>query len=81
MDREWVIQEWTSYLAAHKPRNRLLPVLLESVTLPTVLKPIQAIDATDREVEEMLISSPRPIKRLENGHQEQRANRDDSFWS
>ncbi len=50
-ERPWVMQEWTSYLAEHGPLQRLLPVQVDSVALPTILKATQAIDATHREAD------------------------------
>jgi hypothetical protein len=47
--RPWVMQEWTSWMAGHGPLGRLLPVRLDAVELPFVLKATQAIDATDRD--------------------------------
>ena len=48
--RRWGGFEWTAYMAEHGPRSgRLVPVLLEAVDLPAVLKPLQDIDATGRD--------------------------------
>ncbi|MCH8045728.1 MAG: toll/interleukin-1 receptor domain-containing protein, partial [Planctomycetes bacterium] len=47
--REWVAQEWTSFVAGHGPLGRLLPVKIDAVELPFILKATQAIDATDRD--------------------------------
>ena len=48
--RKWVEPEWTSFLAAHGPTSgRLVPILLEDVTLPPYLNAIQAINALDRD--------------------------------
>ena len=50
LKRPWVEHEWTSFLAEHGPTSgRLIPVLLDSVSLPTFLKPIQAIKAGHRD--------------------------------
>lgn len=51
MDREWVEQEWTSFMATHGPRKTIIPVTLDHVELPSFLKPFQAIHAIDRNVE------------------------------
>jgi TIR domain len=48
-DRPWVRQEWASFMAHHGPEGRILPVLLESTEIPTLLTSIQRIDATDRD--------------------------------
>ncbi len=48
--RPWIAQEWTSFMADHGPLGRLLPVKIDAVHLPTILKATQAIDATDRDV-------------------------------
>ena len=47
--RPWVMQEWTSFLAGEGPLGRLLPVKINAVELPAILKATQAIDATDRD--------------------------------
>jgi hypothetical protein len=47
--RPWVTQEWTMFLAKHGPHGRVFPVLLESVELPTILGPVQSLDARDRD--------------------------------
>ena len=47
--RPWVIQEWTSWMAGHGPRGRLLPVKIDAVDLPIILKATQGIDATGRD--------------------------------
>jgi tetratricopeptide (TPR) repeat protein len=51
MDRPWVEQEWTSFIATHGPRSRIMPVLLDDVALPPFLRPYQAIHAVDRNVD------------------------------
>src|SRR5688572_16905205 len=51
MDRPWVELEWTSFMATHGPRNRIIPILLDHVQLPPFLRPFQAIHAIDRNVE------------------------------
>ncbi|MCH8084301.1 MAG: TIR domain-containing protein, partial [Myxococcales bacterium] len=48
-DRPWVAQEWTSFVAGHGPLGRLLPVKIDAVELPALLKATQAMDATDRD--------------------------------
>lgn len=48
-DRPWVRQEWAAFLAHHGPEGRLIPVLLESTEVPTLLAAVQRIDATDRD--------------------------------
>jgi|GEM_PF-1787132 len=45
----WVIQEWTSYLAEHGPLGRLLPIKIDAVDQPTILKATQVTDAIDRD--------------------------------
>ena len=47
--RPWVMQEWTSFVAGHGPMGRLLPVKIDAVELPAILKATQAMDATDRD--------------------------------
>ena len=48
LNRTWVVPEWTSFIAAHGPTSgRLVPILLEDVTLPPYLNTIQAINARD----------------------------------
>src|SRR5262249_37286603 len=50
LERPWVEQEWTSFLAAHGPTaGRLIPVLLDNVKLPPFLNTLQAINARDRD--------------------------------
>ena len=51
MDRPWVEQEWTSFMATHGPRKPIIPVTLDHVQLPSFLRPLQAIHAIDRDVE------------------------------
>jgi hypothetical protein len=48
LERPWVEHEWTSFMATHGPRNRIIPVLLDSVTLPAFLRPFQAVHGLDR---------------------------------
>ncbi len=48
-ERPWVIQEWTSYMAEHSPLGRVLPVRIDDVELPTILKATHALDATHRD--------------------------------
>ncbi|MGI9505551.1 MAG: TIR domain-containing protein, partial [Geminicoccaceae bacterium] len=50
-DRAWVIQEWTSFVGGHGPLGRLLPVTLDSVSLPFILNATQAIAGVDRDAE------------------------------
>ena len=50
--RPWVIQEWTSWMAGHGPLGRLLPVTIDAVDLPFILKATQAIDATHRDAQQ-----------------------------
>src|SRR5271166_4170750 len=48
LHRKWVEPEWTSFLAAHGATSgRLVPVLIDEVTLPPYLNAIQAINARD----------------------------------
>ena len=49
--RPWVMQEWTSWMAGHGPLGRLLPVKIDAVDLPFILKATQAIDATHRDAQ------------------------------
>ena len=49
VDRGWVIAEWTGYMAEHGPLGRLLPVTIDSVEIPTILKAKQAVDGIDRD--------------------------------
>jgi tetratricopeptide (TPR) repeat protein len=50
LQRGWVDQEWTSFLAAHGPTaGRLVPVLLDDVVLPPFLNTLQAINARHRD--------------------------------
>lgn len=51
MERPWVEHEWTSFMATHGPRNRIIPILLDDVVLPPFLRPFQAIRALDRNVD------------------------------
>ena len=50
--RPWVMQEWTSWMAGHGPLGRLLPVTIDAVDLPFILKATQAIDATLRDAQQ-----------------------------
>ena len=47
--RPWIAQEYTSFMAGHSPLGRLLPVKIDAVELPFILKSTQAMDATDRD--------------------------------
>jgi hypothetical protein len=49
VDRPWVEQEWTSFMAAHGPVGRLIPVLLDPVQVPAILQSVQYIHATHRD--------------------------------
>lgn len=49
--RPWVEQEWTAFVAEHGPSGSLFTLLLDEVDLPTILKPIQQIDARHRDAE------------------------------
>ena len=51
ISRPWVEREWTAFMAEHGLQRRILPVLLEDLVLPAFLKPIQSIDARDRDAE------------------------------
>ncbi len=51
-DRPWVLQEWTSWMAGHGPLGRLLPVKIDAVDLPFILKATQSIDATHRDAQQ-----------------------------
>ncbi len=48
---KWVRQEWTSFIAEHGPVGRIIVIGLESVELPTLLKTVQQVDATHRDVD------------------------------
>jgi tetratricopeptide (TPR) repeat protein len=47
--RPWVVHEWTAFMAEHGPVGRILVLVLEPVELPTILKPLQCLDATHRD--------------------------------
>ena len=49
VNRPWVDQEWTAFMAAGGLRGRIIPVVLESVDTPTIIKSIQTMDATNRD--------------------------------
>jgi hypothetical protein len=50
LERPWVDQEWTSYLAKHGPTSgRLIPVLLDNVSLPPFLNTLQGINGRHRD--------------------------------
>src|SRR5262245_30437303 len=51
MSRPWVEHEWTSFMATHGPKNRIVPVLLDDVALPPFLRPYQVVHAIDRNVD------------------------------
>ena len=52
IDRPWLVQEWTSFLARSGPTGRILPVLLAPVSAkPSFLDNIHHIDARDRDAE------------------------------
>jgi hypothetical protein len=48
---QWVKQEWTAHMATHGPIGRIIPIVLEPAELPELLRPIQQIDATHRDVD------------------------------
>jgi TIR domain len=50
LERPWVDHEWTSYLAKHGPTSgRLIPILLDNVSLPPFLNTLQAINGRHRD--------------------------------
>ena len=46
--RPWIEREWTAFTALHGATDRIFPILLDPVRIPTLLSPIQSIKATDR---------------------------------
>lgn len=50
--RGWVVQEWTSWMAGHGPLGRVLPVKIDAVDLPFILKSTQSIDATRHDAQQ-----------------------------
>ena len=49
VERPWVIQEWTSYMAHHGPLGRIIPLRIDDVEAPTILAAMQHLDARDRD--------------------------------
>ncbi|MEZ5964004.1 MAG: tetratricopeptide repeat protein [Planctomycetota bacterium] len=49
LERPWVEQEWTAFMATHGPRQRILPVLLQDVKLPAFLRNRNVLRAVDRD--------------------------------
>ena len=49
-DRPWVTHEWTTFRATRGPLGFVVPILLDSVALPTGLAATQVLDATHRDV-------------------------------
>ncbi len=47
--RPWVVQEWTSFMAACGPLGRIIPVKIDPVDLPPVLAATQALNALHRD--------------------------------
>ena len=48
-ERLWVVKEWTTFMAIHGPHGRVIPVLLDAIELPPMLKTCQGIWASDRD--------------------------------
>jgi tetratricopeptide (TPR) repeat protein len=51
IDAPWVVHEWTAFRAKHGPLGRVIPILLEPVSLPVGLAATQVLDATDRDAD------------------------------
>jgi hypothetical protein len=49
----WVIQEWTAYMAGHGPLGRLLAVHIDAIKFPFILSSTQAIHATHRDAQQV----------------------------
>jgi tetratricopeptide (TPR) repeat protein len=61
----WVRQEWTSFLAHHGPRDRIIVVVLEPVEIPPLLAPVQQIVATKRDPVAVAAEIVRVVGRLD----------------
>jgi tetratricopeptide (TPR) repeat protein len=73
LNRPWVDLEWTSFLAEHGPNSdRLIPVLLDPVDLPTFLKPIQGIKAIHRDATRVAAELAALVGRIESLPEEDR---------
>jgi hypothetical protein len=66
-ERSWVTHEWTSFMATHGPKTRIIPIRLDHVDLPPFLKPFQVIDAIDRNVDLVATRIARAVAKG-NGH-------------
>src|SRR5947209_4110537 len=49
VNRPWVEQEWTSFMAQHGPAGRVIPLMLEPVEMPAILKSVQCLSATHKD--------------------------------
>lgn len=61
MERPWVVHEWTSFMATHGPKSRIIPVLLDDVALPPFLRPYQVVHAIDRDVDSVVVRIARAV--------------------
>lgn len=59
--RPWVEHEWTSFLATHGPRKRIILVRLDDVSLPAFLNPYHAINALDRNADRVVAEIVRAV--------------------
>ena len=50
--RPWVLQEWTAWMAGHGPLGRVLPVKIDAVDPPFILKATQSINAIHRDAQQ-----------------------------
>jgi tetratricopeptide (TPR) repeat protein len=64
LNRPWVKWEWSTFMALSGPLGRVIPVLLEDVTLPPALAATQAIRAAGRPVAEVAALIEKRIARL-----------------
>jgi hypothetical protein len=63
LERPWVKGEWTSFMAKYGPVDRVIPVFLEEVSLPTVLAAAQGIKVAGRTVAEVAALIARRVGR------------------
>lgn len=63
VNRPWVTVEWAAFQAEHGPLDRIVPIFLEAVEAPTILKQAQAIRAEDRDVERVADQLARLVAR------------------
>ena len=49
VDRQWVLWEWTTFMADRGPLGRIIPVRINDVALPHALLTAQAVHAVDRD--------------------------------